>query len=65
MKKTFILLIILVLCVGCTRIDNIENLDVIVNSVLQNRNKQANTTSLGYKYYLPIGVSKIYDKDYT
>lgn len=65
MKKTFILLIILVLCVGCTRIDNIENLDIVVDSVLQNKDKYANTTSLGYKYYLPIGVSKIYDKDYN
>ena len=65
MKKTFILLIILVLCVGCTRIDNIENLDVVVNSVLQHKDKPANTTSLGYKYYLPLGVSKVYDKDYN
>lgn len=65
MKKTFILLTILVLCVGCTRIDNIENKDIIVNSVFQNNNKKANTTSLGYKYYLPIGVSKVYDKDYN
>lgn len=65
MKKTFILLIILVLCVGCTRIDNIENLDVVIDSVLQNTDKPANTTSLGYKYYLPLGVSKIYDKDYN
>lgn len=65
MKKAFILLIILVLCVGCTRIDNIENLDLIVEAVLQNNDKTANTTSHGYKYYLPIGVSKIYDKDYN
>ena len=65
MKKTFILLIILVLCVGCTRIDNVENKDIIVNSVFQNNNKKANTTSIGYKYYLPIGVSKVYDKDYN
>ena len=34
MKKTFILLLILVLCVGCTRIDNIENKDLIVDVVL-------------------------------
>ena len=65
MKRTFILLIILVLCVGCTRIDNLENKDIIVNSVFQNSNKKANTTSIGYKYYLPIGVSKVYDKDYN
>ena len=65
MKKTFILLIVLVLCVGCTRIDNVENKDLIVDAVLKNTEKTANTTSLGYKYYLPLGVKKIYDKDYN
>ena len=65
MKKTFILLLMLVLCVGCTRIDNIENLDLIVDTVLKNNDKPANTTSLGYKYYLPMGMTKIYDKDYN
>lgn len=65
MKKTFILLLILVLCVGCTRIDNIENKDLIVDAVLKNNDKPANTTSFGYKYYLPIGVLKISDKDYN
>lgn len=65
MKKVLILLSILILCVGCTRIDNTENKDLIVESVMQNKDKKANTTSLGYKYYLPMGVSKIYDKDYN
>ena len=65
MKKAFILLSILVLCVGCTRLDNIENKDVIINEILQNTDKKANTTSMGYKYYLPIGVTKVYDKDYN
>lgn len=65
MKRTFILLLILVLCVGCTRIDNIGNINLIINAVFENNDKLANTTSLGYKYYLPIGVSKVYDKDYN
>ena len=65
MKKVLILLSILILCVGCTRIDNTENKDLIVDFIMQNQEKKANTTSLGYKYYLPIGVSKIYDKDYN
>lgn len=65
MRKTFILLLILVLCVGCTRIDNIENKDKLVEAALENKEKTANTTSLGYKYYLPVGVSKVYDKDYN
>ena len=65
MKKVLILLLIVTLCVGCTRIDNIDNLDLIVDPVLVNKNKPSNTTSLGYKYYLPTGVSKIDDKDYN
>ena len=65
MKKIFILLLILVLCVGCTRIDNVENIDLIVNAVFENKEKTANTISIGYKYYLPLGVSKVFDKDYN
>jgi len=65
MKRTFILLLILVLCVGCTRIDNVEEIDLIVNAVFENNEKTANETSQGYKYYLPIGVSKVYDLDYN
>ena len=65
MKKIFILLLILVLCVGCTRVDNIENKDLIINEIFTNNKKTANTTSIGYKYYLPLGVKKVYDKDYN
>lgn len=65
MKKTFILLLILVLCVGCTRIDNVENIDLIINTIFENKEKPTNETSLGYTYYLPVGVSKIYDLDYN
>ena len=65
MKKAFILFLIVVLCVGCTRIDNIENLDLIVDSVFENSNRKANEASMGYKYYLPVGTQKIYDKDYN
>ena len=65
MKKVLILLLIVTLCVGCTRIDNIENLDLVVDSVLENKDKPSNTTSLGYKYYLPLGVAKVHDKDYN
>lgn len=65
MKKVFILSLILLLCVGCTRIDNTDNYDIIVNSTLKSSQKFVNTASLGYKYYLPLGVSKVYDKDYN
>lgn len=65
MKKLFILSLVLVLCVGCTRIDNTLNYDTVVDTVISDSKKTSNTTSLGYKYYLPLGVSKVYDKDYN
>ena len=65
MKKTLILLLILTLCVGCTRIDNVEDLNIIVDAVLNGENKPADTTSLGYKYYLPVGMRKVSDKEYN
>lgn len=64
MKKILILVFILVLCTGCVRIDNTNDYDVIANNTLDGVHK-SNTASHGYKYYLPIGVSKVYDKDYN
>ena len=55
---------VLLLCIGCTRIDN-DNYDTIINDVISNNINIYNTTSLGYKYYLPLGISKIYDNDYN
>ena len=65
MKKVLILLALLLICVGCTRIDNVEDLNVIVDTVLNGEEKKANETSLGYKYYLPVGLRKVTDKDYN
>lgn len=65
MKKLFILSLALVLCAGCTRIDNTLNYDTVVDTIISDSKKTSNTTSLGYKYYLPLGVSKVYDKDYN
>ena len=62
MKKKFLLLMVLLLCIGCTRINN-NNYDVIVNDVIENSNNIYNTNSLGYKYYLPFSINKVYDKD--
>lgn len=63
MKKKFLLLMVLLLCIGCTRID--DNYNDIVDDVTRNNSNIYNATSLGYKYYLPLGVSKVYDKDYN
>lgn len=65
MKKILILCTLLILCVGCTRIDNVEDYRIIIDDIIENGNISSNTTSMGYKYYLPIGVTKVYDKDYN
>ena len=65
MKKKIILLLILILCVGCTRIDNVNDYSIIIDKIINNNYNNQNTTSLGYTYYLPLGVSKVYDKDYN
>ena len=64
MKKLFIIPLILILCTGCLRVDNIENKDVIVDEIVSKK-KTPNTMAMGYEYYLPIGVQKIYDKNYN
>ncbi len=64
MKKKFLLLMVLLLCIGCTRINNNDYKNIIDN-VIENSNSIYNATSLGYKYYLPFGVNKVYDKDYN
>ena len=63
MKKIFILSLIL-LCTGCIRIDKAENRDAVIDNIVSTQSKP-NTMALGYKYYLPLGVSKVYDKNYN
>ena len=65
MKKKFLLLMVLLLCIGCTRIDNTDDYKVIIDDIIEENNISTNTASMGYKYYLPIGVKKVYDKDYN
>lgn len=64
MKKIFMLAILLILCTGCTRIDNVSDLSIIIDEV-NSTSKTPNEASIGYKYYLPFGVAKVYDKDYN
>lgn len=64
MRKIFILLLLIILCTGCMRIDKENDKDLIIEEVL-NSKVTPNTMAMGYKYYLPLGVSKIYDKDYN
>ena len=55
---------VLLLCASCTRVND-KNYDDIVMNVTKNNSNIYNTTALGYKYYLPLGISKVYDKDYN
>jgi len=64
MKKILLPLFIILLLTGCTKIDkNTNEYKDIVNSILINNNRNVNTASVGYKYYIPIGVDLVYDSD--
>ena len=63
-KKIILICIVLLLLVGCKKVDNNDNYaELILNSL--NDNQITNNVSLGYKYYLPKGVKKIQDYDYN
>ncbi len=62
-KKIFFICFIFLLA-GCTRIDNNSNYLTLVNDCF-NDSVVANDVSLGYKYYVPIGVEKVHDYDYN
>lgn len=64
MKKIFMLSLLLIICTGCTRIDNVNDWSIIIDKV-NSTNKVQNEASIGYKYYLPFGITKVYDKDYN
>ena len=64
MKKIFILTLLLILCTGCIKINEEDSKNKIVEEVINNK-VAPNTMGMGYKYYLPLGINKIYDKDYN
>ena len=64
MKKILILILLLIPCTGCIRINKEDNKDLIIDEVINNKTNP-NTMAMGYKYYLPLGVTKTYDKDYN
>lgn len=52
----------ILLITGCSKVSsNSNNYVEVVNNVLNYNNKSVNTTSVGYKYYKPIGVTVVYD----
>src|SRR5574344_319439 len=65
MKKKIILIIALLLIVtGCTKINDL-NYNDIISSVVTSKYNLANQFRTGYKYYLPNGMSSIDSKDFN
>lgn len=60
-KRVFILLIMMFILTGCVKLDH--NMDDIINEVMSNKINYSNTVSNGYKFYRPLGVRQISDKD--
>lgn len=65
MKKFLILLLLLVVLSGCTRIDNEKEYKNIANNIINSSTSLVNVATSGYKYYLPKGVSLIYNVDFN
>lgn len=62
MKKILLPLLIILLLTGCSKIDkSTKEYKNIIDSILVNDNHNVNTASVGYKYYIPIGVDLVYD----
>ena len=64
MKKIFLLSIILIFMTGCTSIKN-DNLDNIIDKALNSNLITRNTNRVGYRYYLPRGLSIKYSDNYN
>lgn len=56
MRKIFLLVGILILFTGCSSVQNKE-LDNILNEALQSKVSITNVDRMGYRYYLPRGIS--------
>lgn len=66
MKKILLPLLIILLLTGCSKIDkNTDDYSKIINNILKVSNHNVNTASVGYKYYIPIGVNLVYDSDFN
>ena len=68
MKKILLLLLTLFLVTGCESANNTVNkidVDKIFNTFLSKDTKLVNTSSNGYKYYLPSGVRLIESNNYN
>ena len=65
MKKFLILLLLTVFLFVCTRTDNEIEYKNIADNIINSSTNLVNTATKGYKYYLPKGVSLIYNIDFN
>ena len=65
MQKKWLLVIILLLFTGCTKIngEDTKHASYVVNCL--GNKSYVNNVAVGYKYYLPRGVKKVKDFDYN
>ena len=64
MKKLFLLGAILLILTGCSSIES-SSIDTIINSGLNSRVDTTNENRMGYRYYLPRGLSVKSSKDFN
>ena len=62
-KKIIVFIIMLISLTGCMRLNH--NTDDIINNVFSNHREYSNTVSNGYKFYIPLGVRQVSDKEYN
>lgn len=66
MWKKISLMMVLILLVGCSRIDvNTENYDEVIEQVWKGEDSCVNEVSIGYQYYLPRSVQLLENNDYN
>lgn len=67
MKKVILTLFIIIFLSGCMQASEFKSNDVdnVLNRLLEESTKLVNTSSKGYKYYLPLGVELINSNDYN
>ena len=64
MKKLFLLGFILITLTGCSSIQN-SDLNTILNNALSSRVQTTNVDRMGYRYYLPKGLSVRNSSDFN
>ena len=64
MKRLFILCSLLLMLCGCTKISN-NNINTLVNEIIKSDNNKYNEYRIGYKYYLPSGISIEKNNDFN